>query len=107
MHNINYMFLIDNNISYYLYINAVYLRTSPDVVYQRMKTRARKEENCVSLEYLQQVHNIHDEWLYHQTLFSVPARVLIIDGNKSLPEMVTQFENCKDLIFGKKGEKKN
>ncbi|XP_071869012.1 deoxynucleoside kinase [Bombus fervidus] len=85
----------------------IYLRTSPDIVYERMKRRARKEENCVSLEYLQQVHNIHDEWLCHQTLFNVSAPVLIIDGDKSLQEMVTQFENCKDLIFGKKGEKKN
>ncbi|XP_043527279.1 deoxynucleoside kinase [Frieseomelitta varia] len=83
----------------------VYLRTSPDVVYNRMKTRARKEENSVSLEYLYQLHNIHDEWLYDQTLFNLPAPVLVIDGNKSLEEMVIQFENCKNLIFNRKKEK--
>ncbi|KAK9306100.1 hypothetical protein QLX08_003152 [Tetragonisca angustula] len=85
----------------------VYLRTSPDVVYNRMKTRARKEENSVSLEYLRQLHNIHDEWLYDQTLFNLPAPVLTIDGNKSLEEMVIQFENCKNLIFNRKEEEKN
>ncbi|KAF3420628.1 hypothetical protein E2986_04545 [Frieseomelitta varia] len=89
----------------YIYINIVYLRTSPDVVYNRMKTRARKEENSVSLEYLYQLHNIHDEWLYDQTLFNLPAPVLVIDGNKSLEEMVIQFENCKNLIFNRKKEK--
>ncbi|KAK1116626.1 hypothetical protein K0M31_018245 [Melipona bicolor] len=83
----------------------VYLRTSPEVVYNRMKTRARKEENSVSLEYLHQLHNIHDEWLYDQTLFNLPAPVLVIDGNKSLEEMVIQFENCKNLIFNRKEEK--
>ena len=72
-----------------------------------MKTRARKEENSVSLEYLRQLHNIHDEWLYDQTLFNLPAPVLTIDGNKSLEEMVIQFENCKNLIFNRKEEEKN
>ncbi|KAG6804180.1 deoxynucleoside kinase [Apis laboriosa] len=85
----------------------VYLRTSPDVVYHRMKTRARKEESLVSLEYLKQLHNIHDEWLYYQTLFTVPAPVLVLDGNKNLEEMVKEFENCKDQIYGKKETEKN
>lgn len=80
---------------------TVYLRTSPDIVYRRMKARARKEENSVSLEYLKQIHNIHEDWLYHQTLFTVPAPVVILDGNKSLEEMIGEFENCKDQIFGR------
>lgn len=77
----------------------VYLRTTPEVVYQRMKARSRKEENSVSLEYLKQIHDIHDEWLYHQTLFTIPAPVLVLDGNRNLEEMVVQFEKCKDEIF--------
>ncbi|XP_076762199.1 deoxynucleoside kinase [Xylocopa sonorina] len=85
----------------------VYLRTSPDIVYHRMKTRARKEENAVSLEYLKQIHNIHDEWLYHQTLFTIPAPVLVLDGNKSLEGMIAEFQNCKDLIFSNKMERQN
>ena len=84
----------------------VYLRTSPEVVYQRMKARARKEENCVSLEYLKQIHDIHDEWLYHRTLFTVPAPVLVLDGNKNLDEMLAEFENCKKQIFDKKMDEK-
>lgn len=72
-----------------------------------MKTRARKEESLVSLEYLKQLHNIHDEWLYYQTLFTVPAPVLVLDGNKNLEEMVKEFENCKNQIYGKKETEKN
>lgn len=64
-----------------------------------MHTRARKEEDSVSLEYLRQIHEIHDDWLYRQTLFSLPAPVMIIDGDKSLEEMVPQFEKCKDRIL--------
>lgn len=30
----------------------VYLRTSPEVAYERIKKRARDEESCVPIEYL-------------------------------------------------------
>jgi len=69
------------------------------VVYQRMQARGRKEEDSVSLDYLRQIHEIHDDWLYRKTLFSLPAPVMIIDGNKSLEEMIPQFEKCKDRIL--------
>ncbi|XP_012222460.1 deoxynucleoside kinase-like isoform X3 [Linepithema humile] len=77
----------------------VYLRTTPEVVYQRMQTRGRKEEDSVSLDYLRQIHEIHDDWLCRKTWFSLPAPVMIIDGDKSLEEMVPQFEKCKDRIL--------
>ena len=41
----------------------VYLRTNPEVVYERMKKRNRSEESHVPLEYLQQLHNLHESWL--------------------------------------------
>ncbi|XP_031825433.1 deoxynucleoside kinase isoform X2 [Nomia melanderi] len=84
----------------------VYLRTSPNIVHGRMKKRGRMEENSVSLEYLKQIHDIHDEWLYYQTLFTLPAPVLVLDGNKTLEEMVMEFEYCKNHIFGKRIEDK-
>ncbi|XP_014599392.1 PREDICTED: deoxynucleoside kinase isoform X2 [Polistes canadensis] len=84
----------------------IYLRTCPDIVYQRMRIRARKEENAVSLEYLKQIHQIHDEWLLHQNLFSLPAPVVVLDGNKSIKEMVTEFEKCKNTIFSNRRENK-
>lgn len=64
-----------------------------------MQARARKEEDSVPLEYLRQIHEIHDDWLYSKTLFSLPAPVMIIDGDKSLEEMMPQFEKCKDRIL--------
>lgn len=85
----------------------VYLRTSPTVVYERMKERARKEEVCVSLEYLKQIHNIHDEWLYHRTLFTLPAPVLVLDGNKNVKDIIVEFENCKNRIFSRKVVEEN
>ncbi|EFN80204.1 deoxynucleoside kinase isoform X2 [Harpegnathos saltator] len=79
----------------------VYLKTTPEIVYERMKKRGRKEENTVSLEYLKQIHQLHDEWLYHQTLKPVPAPIITINGDRELHEMVEEFEKCKNQIFNR------
>ncbi|KAK0181428.1 hypothetical protein PV327_003716 [Microctonus hyperodae] len=79
----------------------VYLRTSPQIVYDRMRARARKEEDCVSLKYLEEIHEIHENWLLHRTIFSVPAPVIVLDGDQSMADMFVEFELCKDSIFAK------
>lgn len=43
----------------------VYLRTTPEVVYERMKIRGRDEESTVSFEYLKELHDLHENWLIH------------------------------------------
>ena len=37
---------------------VVYLRTSPDVAYKRLKARARSEEKVVSIDYLKDLHEV-------------------------------------------------
>jgi deoxyadenosine/deoxycytidine kinase len=41
----------------------IYLQTNPEVCHNRMKARARAEEDVVSLEYLQTLHDRHENWL--------------------------------------------
>eukprot|EP00208_Stichococcus_sp_RCC1054_P001899 CAMPEP_0206140292 /NCGR_PEP_ID=MMETSP1473-20131121/8937_1 /ASSEMBLY_ACC=CAM_ASM_001109 /TAXON_ID=1461547 /ORGANISM="Stichococcus sp, Strain RCC1054" /LENGTH=489 /DNA_ID=CAMNT_0053534393 /DNA_START=166 /DNA_END=1632 /DNA_ORIENTATION=- len=41
----------------------VYLRANPKTCYDRLTQRSREEESSVSLEYLQQLHKLHDQWL--------------------------------------------
>ncbi|XP_043485175.1 deoxynucleoside kinase [Leptopilina heterotoma] len=79
----------------------VYLRTSPEIVYKRMRERARKEEDCVSLEYLKQLHQIHDEWLLERKIFSLPAPVIVLNGDKNLEDMMSEFNICKESIYKK------
>ena len=76
----------------------VYLRTTPDVVHKRMLARARTEESCVPLEYLEKLHQLHENWLYHKTSFTCSAPVLVIDANKDLSNMADEFRNCEDKI---------
>lgn len=55
----------------------MYLRTTPEVVFDRMKARGRSEETSVSLDYLQQLHNLHEDWLIHGRKHC-PAPVIIL-----------------------------
>ena len=50
----------------------IYLRADPEVCLQRIKIRRRKEEEMVDLNYLHQLHTLHENWLNP------------IDGNKDL-----------------------
>jgi deoxyadenosine/deoxycytidine kinase len=52
----------------------VYLKTDPEVVYQRIFQRGRSEENYISLDYLKSIHNLHEDWLINKKFF-LPAPV--------------------------------
>jgi len=55
----------------------IYLRTNPEKCLERIRERARNEESTVSLEYLNEIHNYHEEWLNN----SKQTPILIIDNN--------------------------
>lgn len=42
----------------------IYLRASPDTCMKRMKLRKRTEEGGVSLDYLRDLHEKHESWLF-------------------------------------------
>lgn len=59
----------------------IYLQTDPRVCYERIAKRARYEEITISLEYLNQLHDKHEQWLVHKqgvsdTIKEVPVLVL-------------------------------
>jgi len=69
----------------------IYLRVKPETAYERTKIRNRAAEKSMSLEYLQQIHAHHDEFLIEKEnilpdMLTIPT--LILDGN-------TDFENDK------------
>lgn len=77
----------------------VYLRTQPEVALERTQLRARKEEGCITLDYLKKLHELHEDWLINQTKFSCPAPVIVLDANCALSEMEEEFQRCKTRIF--------
>ena len=41
----------------------IYLRATPDICMDRMKRRSRQEEVGIEMEYLQGLHQKHEDWL--------------------------------------------
>jgi deoxyadenosine/deoxycytidine kinase len=67
----------------------IYLKTDPEIAFARIQKRARESEKMITQEYLQQLHDRHEEFLIQKhglvgDMRSVP--VLVLDCNK-------EFEN--------------
>lgn len=77
------------------------MRTSPDVVYQRMLKRNREEERSVSLDYLRSLHEMHENWLYHKTMFSCPAPVFVLNADLDKSVIKKEYEKYEDNILNK------
>ena len=45
----------------------IYLRTTPSIAMERLLQRKRHEERNVTLEYLEELHKLHEEWLMDRT----------------------------------------
>lgn len=62
----------------------IYLRAEPKVCYDRMQQRARSEEGVVPIEYLQSLHDRHEDWLmrgkFKEEEFGKIPR-LVLDGS--------------------------
>ncbi|KAF2365117.1 Deoxynucleoside kinase domain [Trinorchestia longiramus] len=78
----------------------VYLRSSPEVVYQRMQQRARAEEAGVPLAYLQTLHTYYERWLMERKPCPPPAPVLVIDANSDLLSVTRCIGVHQRLILG-------
>lgn len=62
----------------------IYLRTNPEICYERLKKRNRHEEETVSRDYLESLHQKHESWLVKKeniasALVKVPVLVLEAD----------------------------
>ena len=94
----------------------IYLRTSPEVVHDRVKKRSRNEESAIPLDYLRSLHRLHEKWLMpgsqvvaeedrlemrKLTSFPLPAPVMVLDGNCSADEMSRIIDTRMDEILGR------
>ena len=72
----------------------IYLRTSPEKSYQRIQKRGRDEEKEISLDYIKEIHQKHEEWLKN-----AGPNVLILDGDLENSEQRLQDFAQRILTF--------
>ena len=77
----------------------IYLRTSPETCYKRIQQRGRAEEKHISLDFLQNLHDLHEHWLMKGKYGDLGTRLLVLDAGQDLPQMTKTYECWKDTMF--------
>ena len=86
----------------------VYLRTKPEVAYERMLKRGRAEETGKAgppLAYLEILHRAHEDWLMHQKFGPLKEKIIVLDANQDLRHMRNHYEEYQDQIRGLKQDR--
>ncbi|KJE95482.1 dihydroxyacetone kinase 2 [Capsaspora owczarzaki ATCC 30864] len=79
----------------------VYLRSTPEVCHERLQRRAREEESAVSVDYLHQLHQRHEDWLIRKkeslkvSPLASSCPLLIVDSDK---EFQHDPVRCKEMV---------
>jgi len=80
----------------------VYLRTSPEVAYDRLKQRGRKEESGVPMDFIQHLHQCYEDWLLAEKFGAPPAPVLVLDADQGIEDMLKIYDKYTNEIRGLK-----
>jgi len=78
----------------------VYLRTTPDVAFDRMRSRGRKEESGAPLDYIKALHKSYEDWLVERKFGDDLPPVLILDANQGIEEMKKLYTKHEKVIRG-------
>lgn len=86
----------------------VYLQTQPETVFNRIKARCRKEEKGIPLDYLTQLHKLHDEWLLPENRtqrskhWELPGQVLVLNvDEEGVEKSLALYQKYAPVILGK------
>ncbi|XP_017462099.1 PREDICTED: deoxynucleoside kinase [Rhagoletis zephyria] len=76
----------------------VYLRTTPEIAYERIRKRSRSEEACVPYEYIKQLHELHEDWLIRKRVDCKNIKVLEIEADLDLSEIDREYKRSEVVI---------
>jgi len=82
----------------------VYMRTSPEVALTRLMERGRVEEHLIAKQYIEDIHQQHEDWLVHGK-HALPAPVIVVDADKDLEEMKEVFIKQENILMGRGSQK--
>lgn len=78
----------------------VYLRTSPDIAYDRIQHRDRFEEKAVPFEYICLLHDLHEAWLFDKgTVTHNKIPIFVLDANLSSQTIHTEYERFEQFLL--------
>jgi len=81
----------------------VYLQTSPQIAYDRIKKRGRSEENGIQMSFLDNLNRLHEDWFINRNSTAaktIPAKKLIvINTAPSFEEMMKLYHKLADRIW--------
>ena len=80
-------------------IKTVYIKTSPEICFNRVLKRDRPGEN-ISLQYLKDCHYYHEIWLNNLKLVE-SGKILVIDGNEETNTSVFIENNYYNKLMEK------
>jgi deoxyadenosine/deoxycytidine kinase len=69
----------------------IYIRTDPDVCYERLKKRDRESEVTISLDYLRSIHLKYEKWV-NGLKENNQTNIIIINGNLSKEMVLAQVD---------------
>ena len=71
----------------------IYLKCEPEICYNRIKKRNRNEESIIPMEYLEKIHEKHENWLG-----KIDVPVLTIDVSKDFINNESCIKQISDDI---------
>ena len=83
------------------------MQTSPQICFERIQKRNRISEKNITLDYIKQIHNQHEQFLIEkkdifENIKNVP--VLVLDASENFaqnPQKIIYFSNQLDAFFNK------
>jgi deoxyadenosine/deoxycytidine kinase len=80
----------------------IYLRSDPNICYDRLMKQNREEENSVTLEYLKRVHEYHEQlFISNQQYLPCAVIILNVDGKESNNVVAEKFINMINKLMYK------
>ena len=77
----------------------IYLQTDPWIAFARMQDRGRSEESGVSLEYVEMLHEYHENWLVRREVNPPDCHVVCINVNGDQSSAAEKYRYAKEAMI--------
>lgn len=87
----------DTFVDEFVISHIIYVKTSPDICYSRVKSRSRDGEDSIPVEYLQDCHEYHTNMMKIMTS-QRDTDILVLNGNVNLKTEPQQLKGWMEMI---------